>query len=188
MRLLEFSRLILWLCILICTACAGSSLPTDEGLRLYTEAMKLYQGKQLDEAQIRLEKLRADEPGFFQGRLLLAKAYYFSAQYEQAFKELSDLCSGIHSYTDAEIWLARTELQLDRHKSSEARLKNLLQYNSDNPHILNLLARIYEQNGDMEKAITYYKTAALTEAVLRKNKRQLNSLYTRLGFTGAEDE
>lgn len=183
MRLTVILRMIMCIGLAALFGCSTEYTPTEEALQLYSEAKAAYEKGSLEEAVARLKTLCGQESNFHEAAFLLGKAYFFSGALEDAFRTFNGVWNTFPNYTDAGIWLSRTELQLHKTEAAKSRLLHLLRYNSENPHIFNLLALAHKQSGNMDTALYFFHQASAFEQALFKNKLQLAQLYTELGFT-----
>ena len=114
--------------------------PDRTEIDLYFHAVRAYERGDLSRAIALAGTLCKRNPGFFQARLLLAKAYFFRDRYTEAEQHLRKILKDHDACAEAHIWLLRTLVQEE--KLDEARIygEKLLAYSPRDPRILGLLA------------------------------------------------
>ncbi|MBN2049760.1 MAG: tetratricopeptide repeat protein [Spirochaetales bacterium] len=151
--------------------------PDKTELDLYFRALKAYEEGNLSSAVYLAETLCNGNAGFFQARLLLARAYFFNDRYPEAEDQLRAVLKSEPACTDAHLWLLRTLVQEGRLEDAKNYGKGLLSLSSEDPRILGLLAGIARTQGDIQRALEYYKRALLFEEELALQRIELAKLY-----------
>ncbi|MBI9108591.1 MAG: tetratricopeptide repeat protein [Spirochaetales bacterium] len=154
--------------------------PDETEIELYFRAVSAYEAGNLELAVRLTETLSKGTPSFFQARLLLAKALFFSDRWDEAAGILSRLLDDFENYTEAEIWLMRTSIQQGDLQAAGFRGENMLSRAPGDPRVLGMLARIAETENDYQRAIEYYSRAILFEEELAVNRIELAKIYSSL--------
>jgi len=170
---------VLYVGILI-ASCRSGGMGEDE-LEAYKGAKAHYLRGEYAEA---IQKLGAgDRPSreSHQALLLLAKCHFMIGAPDKAERILVSLTERIRGYADAQIWLVRSYLALGRLDDSGRELERALEFNGDDPRLLQLMAELSEARGKGRDAIDFYSRAASFGDELARVELSLSLIYTRFG-------
>jgi tetratricopeptide (TPR) repeat protein len=159
----------------------GGYLPGEQEITRYLEAEQLYRETEHGEAAERLEELCESFPAFHQAGLLLAKCRFFLGAYPDAHSELKRLLNIHPVYPQAELWLARTLLQMGRPEEARRRAVGLLEFDPDDLRLLYLTGRIAEQQNDLPTALDCYRRAAAAVETAARPFLALGRIYYHCG-------
>ena len=95
---------------------------------------------------------------------------------------LAELVRREPRYHEAQIWLARIEVQQGETVDAEKRLADLLSYDSQDSRLLYLMAMVKSDQGKLQDAMTYLERAGATEEELARVHIELGRLYYRFGL------
>ena len=154
--------------------------PDKTEIELYLHARLAYERGDLAGAISLLKHVGAGNSRFFQARLLLAKAYFFTGQYREAEKQLCTILKKQPACMDAQIWLLRIMILEENMEEAEEYGETLLSYSQQDPRVLGLLARIAYSAGDIQKSLEYYNRAILFEEELAINRIEVAKIYVQL--------
>lgn len=154
---------------------------TDDEVSLYVEARELYMRGEY-EAAIR----KTGEGPTYQNQdhralLLLAKSHFMNREPEKAGKILAGLTRRFPRYAEAQIWLARSNLALNRLDECERGLEEALEFNGEDPRLHQLMAELKESKGEYDKAFDYYSRASAFCDEVARIELSLSKLYRRFG-------
>jgi tetratricopeptide (TPR) repeat protein len=112
--------------------------------------------------------------------MLYSKALFFCSRFDEAAETLESLLTDYKHYTEAEIWLVRTHIQLENVAEAKLLGEEVLSRSPEDPRILGLLARISYIEDDYQRALEYYGKAILFEEELAINRIELAKIYSAL--------
>ncbi|RPJ07145.1 MAG: hypothetical protein EHM28_08180 [Spirochaetaceae bacterium] len=179
-----FFLLIAFSVAFACASCGNSGIPeldkTDAAL--YQNAKLLYLSADYVKAEKSFREISVKQPDFFQARFMLGKALFALGRHAEAETCFFELVSRYPQYHEASIWLARTELLLNKLESAEKRLKNLMAFDSNDPRILSLYAKLCKLKKDHTTAIQYYSLSTQFEYDLALDHLELARYYHEFGL------
>ncbi len=153
----------------------------DDELEAYKGAKAHYLRGEYAEA---IQKLGAGDSASresHQALLLLAKCHFMIGEPDKAEQILVSLTERIPGYADARIWLVRSYLALGRLDDSGRELERALEFNGDDPRLLQLMAELSEARGKGRDAIDFYSRAASFGDELARVELSLSLIYNRFG-------
>lgn len=149
-------------------------------LELYFKAAEAYDDGDFN-STLNLTTALSDKcPSFFQARLLLGKAQFFSGLIPEAEETLEKLIDDKKNYYEAEIWNLRCKIQTDDIVTARVYGEELLSRSPEDPRILGMLAGIAALENDYQQALELYKRASLFEEVLAINRVETAKVYLSL--------
>ena len=150
-------------CLLLITAffsCKKDRIEVNE-INLYTQAKSSYLKGDLLSAENILNNIYTNNKKFYQAGFLLGKTLYLQEKTPEAYSIFTELIKNFPAFNAAQIWLVRTEMQMDYVEKAEKRLKTLLSFDSQDPRLLYLMAGLYKKNNDIKNALSFYQKAEL---------------------------
>jgi len=113
--------------------------------------------------------------------LLEAKCRFMQGEPEEARRILADLAARMPGYVEALIWLVRSNLALGRLDDAERELERALEFNGEDPRLLQLMGELSETSGDGRNAIDFYSRAASFCDELARVELSLSLIYGKYG-------
>jgi len=168
--------------LLVATFSVSCSRGADaRDLKDYGEAKALYADGRFAEAKALLERVVKDAPGFHQAALLLGKAELFSGDEAAAARRFEALAARREGYREADIWLLRSWLALDRFDDAEKRLQALFEYDQGDPRLFSIAASLYLRKGEDAKALAYFERAIEYDEDILRDRFEVARLHYRYG-------
>jgi tetratricopeptide (TPR) repeat protein len=149
----------------------------------YSEAKNLYIKGDLDTALQHFCAIKKKAPTFANNLFMIGKIYFFQKKYEEAEKTWTALMDRQPYHMDTVKWLARMYLQENKIEQAEPLVTRALAYNSDDPELLLLFAKVKANVKDYSTAIEFYKKALLFEERLVEAHIDLSDMYRSFGLT-----
>jgi tetratricopeptide (TPR) repeat protein len=175
----------LWTALFSCTRQAAVS---GETVRNYLTAKELYTSGDLPRAERQLRDLTLGSPSFYQGRLLYAKTLMYQKNRSEAETVLLKLIEDYPCYREAELLYIRLLLGKDDLDGAEKRINSLLSYDSADPRLLYLKARVSQYRDKTADSLRYLQQAALFREEFAGVFLDLGRIYYTHGRNGdAED-
>ncbi len=172
---------ILTLCFACILLAACKTEMTQQQSETYIDAKKQYLAGNLAGS---LETLRTDKFGTrrgHQGKLLEAKILFLQGQAAESEKILLRLLDKNPRYTEAQLWLARSQLANEKISEAQETIEKAMEYNPEDPRFLSLAGNIREIEKDYQQALEYHMRAALYGEDLARTEISLAQLYYRFG-------
>jgi tetratricopeptide (TPR) repeat protein len=169
------------LLVLLCSSCSPREVPPD-AIKQYLQAEDFYVRGQVEAALAVFSKVSRQYPEFPQARFMQAKSLYLLNRTPEAKIELVDLVRRVPRYHEAQIWLARIEVQQGDLEAAEKRLAGLLSFDSQDARLLYLMAQVKIDQGRLQDAITYLEKAGASEEEIARVHLDLGRLYYRFGL------
>ncbi len=152
---------------------------SKESMRTYAEARSAYLNGDFDTASQLLEVLLPEKSLTTQVMFLLAKTYFMQGKNMKTEELLEKIVKQTPEHADARLWLARTKIALDEPLEARAILEWELLWSGEDPRILALMGACQQILGETDKAMDYYRRAALFEDELVKIYLSLAAIYGR---------
>lgn len=146
--------------VLFFLSCAYKG-PSKEVLSAYIEVKNLYQKGYMNDAADKITELLLKDPEFHQAKLLKGKILFFQNKIEEASKVFAGLEQKHPGYREASIWQLRCDLELGNHEEAQEKIRTLLEFDSQDPRLLFLMAQGYMLKDDYKKALDFLNRAAL---------------------------
>ncbi len=117
----------------------------------------------------RRELSRSGSPGRIDEHRNLGVAFYRTAMYEEAIRELQQVLRHDKGALDAEFYLAMVALRQGQHQAAESKFRDIMERGGKKPATFNNLAVVLAEQGKTEEAI-----ALLDEGLNASNHPRLN--------------
>jgi tetratricopeptide (TPR) repeat protein len=173
-----FLPALVGLLALMTTAC-GSSAPSGRDVQAYFDAKELYLRGDTEAAVPQLEALTARAKSFHQARLLLGKALFMSGRHAEAAETFAALLREYPRYADASLWQARSLMAAGSLKEAEDALTEAMAYSSEDSRFLYAAGSLWECRGEYQKALDYYRRAAVAGDELGEIYLSIGKIYSR---------
>jgi tetratricopeptide (TPR) repeat protein len=160
--------------------------PTEAELQVFAEAKGAYVAGDWSRSAGLLSESRWDH--FPQAKLLLGRSVFLEDRYEESLSIFQELHNSLPSYTEAGVWLARNHLAQENFDSAEAVILEQLDWSPEDPRLYNLLASIYESQGELDKALRAWEQVFRQESELAKANIALSQAYFRFGIEDRAQE
>lgn len=168
--------------LLVTTLFASCSRgPDARDLKDYGEAKALYADGRFAEAKALLDRVVSKAPRFHQAALLLGKTELFSGDATSAARRFESLAERRGGYREADIWLLRSWLALDRLTDVEKRLQALFEYDQGDPRLFSIAASLYLRKGEDAKALAYFERAIEFDEDILRDRFEVARLHYRYG-------
>jgi Flp pilus assembly protein TadD len=118
----------------------------------------------------------------------LGRSVFLEDRYEESLSIFQELHNSLPSYTEAGVWLARNHLAQENFDSAEAVILEQLDWSPEDPRLYNLLASIYESQGELDKALRAWEQVFRQESELAKANIALSQAYFRFGIEDRAQE
>lgn len=161
------------------SSCAQRA-PTNDELKAYGEAKVAYAAGKLADAEKTLAPL-AKGRALPQAQFLLGKTRFFLGRYEEAAPVFKNIGARFPKYHEADIWLARTYLQLGRIDEAHKIALDMLAGDSGDSRLYYLEAMTRVAAGDLGDAIAYLERSSEAGEELAKSYFEAARLYYRFG-------
>ena len=159
-------------------ACRSKGL-SDEQLTLYAQAKTLYYSGDYSKVIELLEAPEFSARSGHQGLLLVAKSHFLLFEPAKAEPILQKLTRRYKGYTEAEIWLIRTYLAQEKFDKAEREIECAMEFNPEDPRLLQLAASLQETNNEYQRAFEYYSRVVNFADEIGKSEIALAQLYYR---------
>jgi tetratricopeptide (TPR) repeat protein len=176
---------VLWTVLFSCTRQAPVS---GETVRNYLAAKELYTSGDLLRAERKLRDFTRGTPSFYQGRLLYAKTLMYREKQAEAETVLLELIEDHPCYREAEMLYIRLLLGRDDLDGAEKRINSLLSYDSTDPRLLYLKARVSQDRDKTADCLRYLQQAALFREEFAGVFLDLGRIYYIHGRNGDADD
>lgn len=173
--------IIITLCFLGMLLGSCKTEMTQKQTETYIEAKKQYLAGNLTAS---LETLRTEKFGTrrgHQGKLLEAKILFLQGRPADSEKILLRLLDKNPQYTEAQLWLVRSQLANEKISAAQETVEKAMEYNPEDPRLLSLAGNIRESVKDYQQALEYHSRAALYGEDLARTEISLAQLYYRFG-------
>lgn len=167
---------ILCLLVVLIASCRTKQLTTTQ-FQAYINAKNSYIQGDFDKSAEILDNEAFTVRQGHQALLLRAKCDFFRNDPKKAQDILQRLIRAYPGYTDAQIWLVRSFLAQEKFDEAKRTIETALEFNGDDPRLLQLMASIHESKEDYQKAFDYYSRTTLFADELGKAEISLAQLY-----------
>lgn len=174
-------KTLVTLCFVCLLLAACKTEMTQKQLTTYIDAKKQYFAGNLTAS---LETLYTEKFGTrrgHQGKLLEAKILFLQGKTADSEKILLRLLDKNPRYTEAQLWLARSQLANEKISEAQETIEKAMEYNPEDPRFLSLAGNIREIEKDYQQALEYHMRAALYGEDLARTEISLAQLYYRFG-------
>jgi tetratricopeptide (TPR) repeat protein len=168
--------------IILTPACSRQDI-SEAILADYREAKNLYIKGDLDTALQRFLWIKDKTPQFFNNLFMIGKIYFFQKKYADAEKTWTAIINRQPYHMDTVKWLSRMYLQRDNPERAESLITRALTYNSEDPELLLLYAKVKMNVKDYSTAIEFYKKTLLFEERLVEAHIDLCDVYRSFGLS-----
>jgi tetratricopeptide (TPR) repeat protein len=169
------------LSIPLLATCSPAEAP-PEALTQYLRAEDFYVRGQVEAALAIFSRVSQQHPELSQATFMEGKSLYLLNKPREAEAVLEKLVRRVPRYHEAQIWLARIEVQQGELDKAEKLLAELLSLDSQDARLLYLMAQVRTDQGKLQEAITYLEKAGATEEDLARVHLDLGRLYYRFGL------
>mgnify|MGYP000181160308 CR=1 FL=1 len=157
-------------------SCSPGKL-SDEQLNQYIEARKVYLAGDFEQVIQLIENADFTVHNGHQGLLLAAKSMFMLHDLEKAVKILDKLVQKYPRYTEAQVWLVRSYLAMEKYQDAKTILEQALEFNSEDPRLLQLMAALHESRKEYRTAFEYYQRTTAFGNELAKSELKLARMY-----------
>lgn len=169
-------------------SCTRQTAVSGETVRNYLAAKELYTSGDLLQTERKLRHFTRRSPSFYQGRLLYAKTLMYREKQAEAETVLLKLIEDYPCYREAEMLYIRLLLGRDDLDGAEKRINSLLSYDSADPRLLYLKARVSQDRDKTADSLRYLRQAVLFREEFAGVFLDLGRIYYIHGKNGdAED-
>lgn len=181
MRLLRMSYILSLILIMLQCYCSNGA---DEAASIYSQGLKHYSLNDLEEAERCFTSVVELDKGHLNALLMLTKISYYNKNYSSGAGYADSLLKKSFLHSGALYWKARCLIMENPDSTEEAvtLLQRSLESNSNNLRARQLLALIYEREGNYKEAIHHYFEALKEEETLVNVRVNLALMYSRLGL------
>lgn len=161
-------------------SCRHDAIPEEE-LASYVSAKGLYLSGDYAGALKLLSGEKSSAKGGHRTLLLRARCHFMRGEPGEARKILADLTGRMPEHAEARIWLIRSSLALGRLDDAERELEEALEFNGEDPRLLQLMGEVSDARGNGRNAMDYYSRAASFCDELARVELSLSLIYGRYG-------
>lgn len=177
-KLSAFNMWHVLVCLLFLSACKAQN-PSDDSLEKYLNAREEYISGNFSSAEELLLEIAENQSLKPQVSFLLAKTLFMQGQPAESQAILEELLKNFPEHADARVWLARSQFANENVESALETLEKALLWCGEDPRVLSLMGSCHEVLGNTDKALDYYRKAALFEEEMVKIYLSLANLYGR---------
>lgn len=181
-----FVNVVIAICALLLCACPKNTpyYETEQAiLQKYQDAKLDYLNGSLEKAQKEFREICEKKPDFFQARFMLGKTLFSRGNATEAESVFKTLVERYPRYHEAETWLVRSLIANDKKEEAAGRLREMLAFDSGDPRLLSLQAKLFGLHEDIPNAMQYYMLSSEYEEESAFNHLELARYYFKFGQT-----
>jgi tetratricopeptide (TPR) repeat protein len=157
----------------------------------YKQAMTHFHKKELNESLKIFQEIKKENPDYKETRLFIGKIYYYAGKFQEASEQFSKATKHNSSNVNIALWHLKTLQVIQKEQSEKENLlkkaEDLVELDSSNIELLNLLARLYIENKQIDKALNTYRRILLFEDNISLAHFEMSKIYELNGLEKEKD-
>ncbi len=174
--------IFLFVTILVFVSCVKNDI-AQEALEKYMQAKTFYLNGDTEQALEKFTKIQKEYPNFHNNNFMIGKIHFFNKDYDTAKEIWTAILTQNPYHIDSNKWLTRLLLFQNDPKKAETLIARALEISSEDPELLQLMAKAKQAQNKLSQAIEFYKKSLLFKDKLVESHLDLAEIYRRFGLS-----